>query len=235
MARAFSDVRATAASGSTARLLGNVPRAVLAVEDGKTARLATSRSQAPGARRRTTRRSSTRSCRRSSAREPGQRAALDDRPVAGKTGTTENYGDAWFVGYTPQLAVAVWVGYPDRLQPMLNEFDGEPVAGGTYPALIFKTFAKSALEARSTRSRPSRSRPVVPVRRADRGHLPGRRGGCATTATAATRTRSSSSPAPSRARRPTASRTRSRCRMWSARSSLDAQTRLADAAAGIAR
>ncbi len=76
----------------------------------------------------------------------GQRAALDDRPVAGKTGTTENYGDAWFVGYTPSLAVAVWVGYPDRLQPMLHEFDGGPVAGGTYPALIFKTFAKSAVK-----------------------------------------------------------------------------------------
>ena len=44
----------------------------------------------------------------------GQRAALADRPVAGKTGTTENYGDAWFVGYTPQLAVAVWVGYPNE-------------------------------------------------------------------------------------------------------------------------
>ena len=43
----------------------------------------------------------------------GKRAALTDRVVAGKTGTTENYGDAWFVGYTPQLAVAVWVGYPN--------------------------------------------------------------------------------------------------------------------------
>ena len=46
----------------------------------------------------------------------GKRAALPDRPAAGKTGTTDNYGDAWFVGYTPQLAVAVWVGYPDRAQ-----------------------------------------------------------------------------------------------------------------------
>ena len=44
----------------------------------------------------------------------GVRAQLaDGRPVAGKTGTTENYGDAWFVGYTPQLAVSVWVGYPN--------------------------------------------------------------------------------------------------------------------------
>jgi hypothetical protein len=75
----------------------------------------------------------------------GRRARLDDRPAAGKTGTTENYGDAWFVGYTPQLAVAIWVGYPDRLQPMLTEFHGEAVAGGTYPALIWRAFMKSAL------------------------------------------------------------------------------------------
>ena len=64
----------------------------------------------------------------------GKRAALPDRPVAGKTGTTENYGDAWFVGYTPQLAVAVWVGYPNTLRPMLTEFHGYAVAGGTFPA-----------------------------------------------------------------------------------------------------
>jgi penicillin-binding protein 1A len=76
----------------------------------------------------------------------GVRAQLSDgRPVAGKTGTTENYGDAWFVGYTPQLAVSVWVGYPNRLRPMTTEFNGQPVAGGTYPALIFKTFMEKAL------------------------------------------------------------------------------------------
>src|SRR5262249_38039762 len=44
----------------------------------------------------------------------GKAAALaGGRPAAGKTGTTENYGDAWFVGYTPQLVTAVWVGYPN--------------------------------------------------------------------------------------------------------------------------
>jgi penicillin-binding protein 1A len=74
------------------------------------------------------------------------RAALvDGRPVAGKTGTTENYGDAWFVGYVPQLVVAIWVGYPTRLQPMTTEFHGDPVAGGTFPALIFKSFMERAL------------------------------------------------------------------------------------------
>jgi penicillin-binding protein 1A len=76
----------------------------------------------------------------------GHRAALPDgRPVAGKTGTTENYGDAWFVGYTPQLVTAVWVGYPDKLRPMLTDFNGDPVAGGTYPALIWKAFMERAL------------------------------------------------------------------------------------------
>lgn len=76
----------------------------------------------------------------------GKLAALPDgRPVAGKTGTTDNYGDAWFVGYTPQLVTAVWVGYPDRLRPMLTEFHGEPVAGGTFPAQIWKSFMERAL------------------------------------------------------------------------------------------
>jgi membrane peptidoglycan carboxypeptidase len=75
----------------------------------------------------------------------GVNASLGERPAAGKTGTTENYGDAWFVGYTPQLAAAVWVGYPNRLKPMLTDYRGGPVAGGTYPALIWKTFMKRAL------------------------------------------------------------------------------------------
>ncbi len=70
----------------------------------------------------------------------GTRAAIPGREIAGKTGTTDNYGDAWFVGYTPELVVAVWVGYPDALEPMLTEFHGEPVAGGTFPAMIWKAF-----------------------------------------------------------------------------------------------
>ena len=77
----------------------------------------------------------------------GKAAALPGWTVAGKTGTTEQYGDAWFVGYTPQLVTAVWVGYPDRLRPMLTEFHGGPVAGGTFPALIWKAFMQSALKA----------------------------------------------------------------------------------------
>jgi penicillin-binding protein 1A len=72
----------------------------------------------------------------------GRRAAIPGRDVAGKTGTTDNYGDAWFVGYTPELVVAVWVGYPDRLRPMLTEYGGQPVAGGTLPAEIWREFVK---------------------------------------------------------------------------------------------
>jgi penicillin-binding protein 1A len=76
----------------------------------------------------------------------GTAAALPDRPVAGKTGTTENYGDAWFVGYTPQLVTAVWVGYPKGLRPMLTEYRGGPVVGGTFPADIWKSFMQPALK-----------------------------------------------------------------------------------------
>jgi penicillin-binding protein 1A len=72
----------------------------------------------------------------------GRRAGISGRSVAGKTGTTDNYADAWFVGFTPELVVAVWVGYPDRLRPMLTEFGGEPVTGGTLPAQIWREFVR---------------------------------------------------------------------------------------------
>jgi len=76
----------------------------------------------------------------------GRRASVPGLSVAGKTGTTDNYADAWFVGYTPELVVAVWVGYPDRLRPMLTEFGGEPVTGGTLPAQIWREFVESVGE-----------------------------------------------------------------------------------------
>jgi penicillin-binding protein 1A len=76
----------------------------------------------------------------------GTAAQIPGFQVAGKTGTTENYGDAWFVGYLPQMVVAVWVGYPDKLVPMTYQFHGHPVAGGTFPALIWKAFMKKVIE-----------------------------------------------------------------------------------------
>ncbi|MBJ7471081.1 MAG: transglycosylase domain-containing protein [Solirubrobacteraceae bacterium] len=75
----------------------------------------------------------------------GKNAAIPGHVVWGKTGTTENYGDAWFVGSSEDLTVAVWVGYPDQTKPMLNEYQGEEVAGGTFPAQIFRTFMTRAL------------------------------------------------------------------------------------------
>jgi penicillin-binding protein 1A len=76
----------------------------------------------------------------------GTRAQVGDTVIAGKTGTTEGYGDAWFVGWTPKYTIAVWVGYPNEFKSMKTEFQGQPVAGGTYPAGIFKTFAEALLE-----------------------------------------------------------------------------------------
>ena len=55
-------------------------------------------------------------------------------PAAGKTGTTDKFNDAWFVGYTPTLATSTWVGYPNALQSMPG------VAGGTIPASIWHDY-----------------------------------------------------------------------------------------------
>ena len=72
------------------------------------------------------------------------RASTIERPLAGKTGTTENHADAWFVGYVPQLATAVWVGYPEAQRPM-PDVHGIAVAGGNFPAEIFGDYMQVAL------------------------------------------------------------------------------------------
>ena len=76
----------------------------------------------------------------------GTAAAISGVAVAGKTGTTTNYADAWFVGWTPQITTAVWVGFPDRLVPMTTLYNGGPVEGGTFPAIIWHDFMSSALQ-----------------------------------------------------------------------------------------
>jgi penicillin-binding protein 1A len=55
----------------------------------------------------------------------------------GKTGTTENNGDAWFCGGTDHFTTCVWVGHADSTQSMSTDYNGGPVDGGTYPALIW--------------------------------------------------------------------------------------------------
>jgi penicillin-binding protein 1A len=67
------------------------------------------------------------------------------RPAAGKTGTTDDNTNAWFVGYTPQLTTAVWLGHPDGNYPLAGVQSG-PVFGGTIPALTWKSFMKPALD-----------------------------------------------------------------------------------------
>jgi penicillin-binding protein 1A len=64
-------------------------------------------------------------------------------PAAGKTGTTDNYNDAWFVGYTPSLSTSVWVGYPNALKEM-RSVHGIEVAGGTFPAQIWHDYMNVA-------------------------------------------------------------------------------------------
>ncbi len=81
------------------------------------------------------------------------KAADIGRFAAGKTGTTTNYGDAWFVGWDDKYTVAVWVGYPDKIKPMSYDFNGGPVLGGTFPALIWHDFMLSATALDSSRSR----------------------------------------------------------------------------------
>jgi penicillin-binding protein 1A len=55
----------------------------------------------------------------------------------GKTGTTENYGDAWFIGTCGPFTAAIWVGHPDSIASMKWDYGGTPVEGGTYPAIIW--------------------------------------------------------------------------------------------------
>ena len=94
----------------------------------------------------------------------GTKAAIAE-PAAGKTGTTENYGDAWFCGFTETLTACVWVGYPDKIRPMLSEFGGQPVAGGTFPAEIWRDFMTSVLEQEAENDGlvPEPVTPVEPV------------------------------------------------------------------------
>jgi penicillin-binding protein 1A len=66
-------------------------------------------------------------------------------PAAGKTGTTDRNTDAWFAGFTPRFATAVWVGYPNDRTEMHTLFFGGPVDGGTFPAAIWGAYTKSIM------------------------------------------------------------------------------------------
>ena len=61
------------------------------------------------------------------------------RPAAGKTGTAQNFRDAWFSGYTPQISTSVWMGHPEAQVEMRN-VHGRRVTGGSFPAIIWGKF-----------------------------------------------------------------------------------------------
>jgi penicillin-binding protein 1A len=65
-------------------------------------------------------------------------------PAGGKTGTTDLNTDAWFVGFTPRLATAVWVGYPNDRTQMNGLYFGANVDGGTFPADIWGAYMREA-------------------------------------------------------------------------------------------
>jgi penicillin-binding protein 1A len=70
----------------------------------------------------------------------------------GKTGTTEENGDAWFCGATEEVTACVWVGYADTLTPMTTLYNGGPVMGGTFPALIWASVVSAWEEIKAERA-----------------------------------------------------------------------------------
>jgi len=82
------------------------------------------------------------------------KAKLDGRPAAGKTGTTQNNADAWFVGFTPQLSTAVWMGFDKPKEKQLKNILGRDVTGGSFPAAIFKRYMDEALAGQPVKGFP---------------------------------------------------------------------------------
>jgi penicillin-binding protein 1A len=79
------------------------------------------------------------------AKGTGRRADIG-RPAAGKTGTSENWENAWFVGYTPTLSTAVWMGYPQANRTMADVHGVDHVVGGSLPSMIWHDFMAEAVK-----------------------------------------------------------------------------------------
>lgn len=94
----------------------------------------------------------------------GRKARIDGRDLAGKTGTTNDHRDAWFVGYAPGTTLAVWVGN-DENKPMKR------VTGGTIPATIFRDVMAATLADRPIAALPQLAKPNWAVRQAELSSL----------------------------------------------------------------
>jgi penicillin-binding protein 1A len=81
-------------------------------------------------------------------------AAAIGRPAAGKTGTAKDNVDAWFCGYTPQLATCVWMGWPKGEIPLKNVMGVPSVYGGTIPARIWHDFMVGAMAGKPVKTFP---------------------------------------------------------------------------------
>ena len=89
----------------------------------------------------------------------GRSAHVFNHTDAGKTGTTDDYTDAWFSGYTPRLMATVWIGYPTGKIPMLS-VHGITVSGPTFPAEIWHLYMDTAIGKRpDVPFRPARTPP----------------------------------------------------------------------------
>jgi penicillin-binding protein 1A len=87
----------------------------------------------------------------------GASARLSGWPAAGKTGTAQDTVDAWFCGYTVQIAACVWVGYPQGQIPLVNVEGVPQVFGGTIPAAIWNDFMEVAMANKEAISFPEPS------------------------------------------------------------------------------
>jgi penicillin-binding protein 1A len=108
-----------------------------------------------------------------------------DRPAAGKTGTTQDNKDAWFVGFTPTLSTSVWMGYENKAGTTVKTFNDHPVhgrssvTGGSFPAQIWQAFMRDALldvpKTEFSEPAPIEAVPDAVQIRARRGFAPGSR------------------------------------------------------------
>src|SRR5215207_1845502 len=152
-------------------------------------------------------------------------ATLGDRPVAVKTGTSEDYFDAWFIGFTPELVAGTWMGYADGEQTLEYVLDYarklHGLSGGITPAEIWKAYTQSVLSGEPIEQFdgvkiPERAAPVADPKPRVKNHLdaasrrasasPGAREPVAEPRRGASASASASSVSPSRARESMAKR-----------------------------